>query len=285
MPRKGRTPKITKKSSLLWPDRRFVNRIALLFILYTYSTFGFAYDIHNPRHCLGGCPSNAPIYSELIIRDIYTLSLNNLTKFADWAAYKVTKNTIGRPGKIEISVDTLLRDTESLEPQDYKGINGTLYMTKGQLVPLSSFTGTPYWKETLLTSNIVPQKIELNKGPWRDLENQIRKMALSPQIFAIYVLAGTIYEGMQPALPNANEIHLVPSGYWKIVSLKKAGKIKSAAFYFKQNTPATDDYCTHMVNIDSLEARTSLTFFHELNYIDQQRLKRTQSQIRAELGC
>ncbi len=275
------------------PTVRFFNRlyqgIILPCILYTalmtQSALVFAYDIHNSRHCLGGCPSNAPIYSELIIRDIYTLSLNNLTKLPDWAAYKVTKNTIGPSRKAAISVDPLLRDAEILEPQDYKGINGTLYMTKGQLVPLRSFTGTPYWKETLFTSNIIPQKIELNKGPWRDLETRVRKMALSPEIFAVYVMAGTIYESLQASLPNANEVHLIPSGYWKIISIKKTGKIKSAAFYFDQNISATEDYCVRMVNITSLENRTALHFFHELKDGDQQRLKRTQSQIKAELGC
>ena len=41
------------------------------------------------RHCLAGCPDGAPDNNELVIRDIYILSNNPQTKFADWVAYQV----------------------------------------------------------------------------------------------------------------------------------------------------------------------------------------------------
>ena len=46
-------------------------------------------------HCLASCPSGAPATNTLLIREIYALSNNPETKFADWVAYRVTADTIG----------------------------------------------------------------------------------------------------------------------------------------------------------------------------------------------
>jgi endonuclease G len=45
-------------------------------------------------HCAGGCPEGTPETNDLIVRDIYTLSSNDETKFADWVAYVVSDETI-----------------------------------------------------------------------------------------------------------------------------------------------------------------------------------------------
>ena len=46
--------------------------------------------------CMYGCPSGSPATNDIIICDIYILSSNDSTKFADWVAYHVTKDTIGQ---------------------------------------------------------------------------------------------------------------------------------------------------------------------------------------------
>ncbi len=47
-------------------------------------------------HCLNGCPVGAPATNDLVVREIYTLSSNDLTKLADWVAYRVTRESIGQ---------------------------------------------------------------------------------------------------------------------------------------------------------------------------------------------
>lgn len=49
-------------------------------------------------HCLHGCPVGAPGTNDVVVREIYTLSSNDLTKMADWVAYRVTKESIGQSG-------------------------------------------------------------------------------------------------------------------------------------------------------------------------------------------
>jgi hypothetical protein len=54
-----------------------------------------AQDIHDPQHCPFGCPEDSPSTNDLIIREIYILSSDDLTKFGDWAACRVTRDIIG----------------------------------------------------------------------------------------------------------------------------------------------------------------------------------------------
>ncbi len=46
-------------------------------------------------HCLNGCPVGAPATNDVVVREIYTLSSDDLTKGADWVAYRITKESIG----------------------------------------------------------------------------------------------------------------------------------------------------------------------------------------------
>ncbi len=105
---------------------------------------GPAQELHHPL-CLFGCPSETPLTNDLIIREIYVLSSNDTTKFADWVAYKITRETIG-PGRARTwKADPMLADSETLEPADYKQAHALLDTDRGHQVPLASFSGTPHW--------------------------------------------------------------------------------------------------------------------------------------------
>ena len=108
--------------------------------------------------CLYGCPSGSPATNDVVIRDIYILSSNDTTKFADWVAYRVTESTIGATAGRVWKPDPWLADTETLEPKDYKGAFAALKTDRGHQTPLASFTSTPNWEATNYLSNITPQK-------------------------------------------------------------------------------------------------------------------------------
>ncbi len=50
-------------------------------------------EIHT-KHWLFGYPLGTPATNDLIIRDIYALSSNDTTKFADWVAYRLDRETV-----------------------------------------------------------------------------------------------------------------------------------------------------------------------------------------------
>ena len=185
-----------------------------------------AQEIHADL-CLHGCPSGSPITNDIVIRDIYILSSNDATKFADWVAYRVTREAIGRSESRNWKSDPWLADNETLEPPDYTGANAALGTDRGHQAPLASFTSTDSWRTTNYLSNITPQESALNQGVWVDLETAVRTLAERQASNAVYVITGPLYERQMPALPQADEDHRVPSGYWKIIATETANGSRS----------------------------------------------------------
>jgi endonuclease G len=218
------------------------------------------------KHFIYGLPTGTPSTNNLIIRDIYALSSNDETKFADWVAYRLDKETVTGNVKTKRNwkPDPSLEDNETLEPADYKDANRVLKTDRGHQAPLAAFKGTDSWQETNYLSNITPQKSNLNQGAWKKLESKVRKLAKDGN--TVYVMTGTLYEKDMPQLPKADEPHKVPSGYWKIVIVlgKTIDSIKIASFIFNQDTPRSDKIISHLVTINDIEERSGLDFLREL---------------------
>lgn len=183
------------------------------------ATASYAGEIHIV-HCLKGCPTGTPDTNDLIVREIFALSSNDTTKFADWVAYRVTSETIGTSKSLnrDWEADPLLDDNETLEPNDYDGAFRGIHTDRGHQAPLASFAGTVFWRSTNILSNITPQKSDLNQGAWVALESAVRDVDYDRK--EIYVVTGPLYDpnGNQMILPQANETAQVPTGYFKVVA-------------------------------------------------------------------
>lgn len=230
-------------------------RFFLLFIFTIFSLPALA-DLQIV-HCLKGCPTGAPATNTTVVREIYALSNNATTKFADWVAYRVTNLTIGSSDSLNRAwkADPLLDGDETLEPEDYKGANKALKVDRGHQAPLASFAGTIYWRDTNYLSNITPQKADLNQKAWMYLESAVRHAAY--HLNQVWVLTGPLYEDNETPLPQADEHHKIPSGYWKLV-MSKSGKM--AGFIFDQDTPKGADYCDtkYEASLSDIDTKTSL---------------------------
>lgn len=163
----------------------------------------FAQEIHS-QHCLLGCPYGSANTNDLIIRDIYILSSNDDTKLADWVAYRVDPANFGKRRKRDWRADPWLDASETLERGDYRRAHRLAGYDRGHQAPLGSFSASRHWYQTNFLSNITPQRSDLNQGPWRVLEERIRKLARTSvrQGKGIaYVMTGPIYA--EPRSPSA----------------------------------------------------------------------------------
>lgn len=95
-------------------------------------------------HCLYGCPTGAPGTNDTVVREIYTLSSNDLTKMADWVAYRITPETIGTSEGRQWRTDPDLAPDETLTADAYEGAPATIHVDRGHQAPLASFSGTPF---------------------------------------------------------------------------------------------------------------------------------------------
>jgi len=239
---------------------------ALIFCSFPVLIFAQAFPEIHCKHFFYGYPTGTPSTNDLIIRDVYALSSNDYTKFADWVAYRLDRETVSGESKTERKwkADPWLDDEETLEPDDFKNVSD-LRMDRGHQAPLASFKGTEYAADTNFLSNITPQKSDLNQGAWVRLENKERDLALS--YGEIYVITGPLYEKEMPKLPNADEVHVIPSGYWKIILIKTGNALNSisvASFIFDQESKRGDELIDHLATIDEIERRSGLDFLREL---------------------
>jgi len=221
-----------------------------------------AQEIHT-KHCLYGCPQGVPDTNDMIFRDLYVLSSNDDTKFADWVAYYLTPHEV--VGELDLKrkwrADPFLDESETLEPSnpdDYKDLRDFDY-DRGHQAPLASFKGSRYASQVNYLSNITPQNMNMNQGVWKNLEEKIRDVIKTGK--SVWVLTGPLYETAMDMLPQADEPHVVPSGYWKIVVEGKPGNLNVAAFIFAQNTPRNDPISNHIKTVTEIQNRSGLTFF------------------------
>ena len=225
-------------------------------------------------HCLYGCPLGAPATNDTIVREIYTLSTNDLTKMADWVAYRVTPASIGPSGDRDWEADPSLAGDERLTPQAYDGANRALRVDRGHQTPLAAMSGTPFARDTNILSNITPQSSALNQGPWNALETQERQLAQRLNT-AVYVYTGPLYERLMAPLPAGPVLQRVPSGFWKVVALQDG---RLTAFIFDQATPRAFNYCDGRSSLAQVILRSRLKLFPMAD-------PATFRSLDAEIGC
>ena len=209
-------------------------------------------------HCLWGCPVGAPATNDTLVREIYTLSSNDLTKMADWVAYRITPQTIAASqGERNYRIDPWLDRSETLDEAQYAGAPGTLHIDHGHQAPLAAFSGTPQWDDTNVNSNMTPQASALNQGTWQRLEGWERSVSLQTN-GPVYVYTGPLFERLMRPMPAGPAYHRVPSGYWKVVALPDG---RMSAFIMDQNTPRNAKHCDFRVPLELVELRSRLMLF------------------------
>ncbi|MDW6004544.1 DNA/RNA non-specific endonuclease [Vibrio mangrovi] len=247
------------------------------------SGFIFSTSSAYAANCLSGCPTGVN-NGKTITRPIYTLKNNRSTKFADWVAYHVTPNTISGPSrKRKWAADPDLSSSNTLEPDDYRDAHAVIGTDRGHQVPLSAFSNTSNWSMTNYLSNITPQASNLNQGPWAKLETAIRDYV--SQGNDVYVVTGPLYESYFASLPQADESHTIPSGYFKVVAEQSNNRIYTSAFIMYQDAGLRDNFCTSEVTIDEIESRAGIDIMPNLSSSVANSVEASTGGLSRELGC
>ena len=171
----------------------------------------------------------------LLIHDLFVMSFNPDTRYPDWTAYQLSPSTVWGYLQEERKwkPDPLLPPALSLSVKNYKGASRWGY-DRGHLAPKGSFKGSIFAYQAQYITNLVPQKRNLNQGPWRILEETVRRAVLRGQ--SVKILAGPLFDGKPSAVwPSAQgRLSQIPSGYWKIVSLKIKSTLHICSFIMPQ---------------------------------------------------
>ncbi len=237
----------------------------------------------NSTHCPHSCPSGTPGSNYHVYRNAYTLSNNATTKFADWVAYTVNSNTIGGSRSRYWRADPDIWSSRTLEPSDYTSAHATIGTDRGHQAPLASLSNYSDWQTLNYLSNITPQRSELNQGPWNILEQRVRSLANRSDVGNVYVVTGPLYEYHFADLPNADESHTIPSGYWKVIYINQSGTIQTAAFIMDQHLSRNTNFCTTQVTINEVESRSGLNILPQMS--NQSSIESRIGYLKNDLGC
>jgi len=130
-------------------------------------------------------------------------------------------------------------------------------------------------KATYLYSNVSPQKPELNRESWAELEDWVRRYVNFSKR-RVYVVTGPVLREGLPYMekPNRKNDVSIPEYFYKVIADLDSDQPKGIAFL---QANGVNEYPTisYAVTIDSVEALTGIDFFASLPEDVQRRIEST----------
>lgn len=197
---------------------------------------------------------------ELIEHGAMLLSYNERYEQANWVAHliipAVNSGNLSRTN--DFRRDSLVKTGSAVKADYwYSGYD------RGHLAPSADFR----WSERAISesyvySNMAPQRPELNRELWANLESFIRKHVWVKNE-QLYVVTGPIFdEEMEMITQGPNEI-AIPKRFYKVV-LDITGDEKKAIAFVMPNELCNQPMVSYAVSIDEVEKMTGIDFFPKL---------------------
>ena len=196
---------------------------------------------------------------QIIRHEGYTVSYNSDYRIANWVAYELTSKEAKSKKATRSNKfvpDPLVKGATALN-EDY---TRTGY-DRGHLAP----AGDMKWsmkamRESFYLSNICPQDPDLNRGIWKELEEQIRLWA--SENGSLLVVTGPIITDDLRRL-GKNRVG-IPKRFFKVVCTQTAGRSEGVGFLFDNRDYGDTSLRSMMIPIDSVESVTGIDFFPSL---------------------
>jgi endonuclease G len=188
----------------------------------------------------------------------YTVSYNSKLKIPNWVAYELTRaeseGTLPRDDRFIPDPDIPVE--ESAVSDDYKNSG----WDRGHMAPAADMKWSKKaMKESFYLSNICPQNRNLNAGIWKDLEEQVRGLAV--QRGNIYVVCGPVTAKNYKTV-GKNRV-AIPDAFFKALLQNSGGKWAAIAFMF-ENRSGQKLLSSCAMSINEIEDITGIDFFPAL---------------------
>jgi len=235
-----------------------MNFFLLKFLILNISTFALSnvfgqnlniihYEV--PRYAIGK-------NEEVVKHTGYRFLFSKDFKVSKWVAYQlkaehVHGKTPPRKGyRNDPKVSTVFKDSD---------FNSNIF-DRGHQAPHKHLAYSP---QTLLEAsyftNITPQTKELNRGVWKTLETKCTNWAKKHG--KIYITTGSNVKKYDRRL---NKKVSIPKLYYKVILVNNESNQKAIGYVIPNDT-ILSCLCSYAVTVDSVEALTSLDFFHKVD--------------------
>ena len=199
---------------------------------------------------------------EVIVHPGHSLVWNDTYKVPKWTAHIIMPDIMeGNLARIDTFLpDPLIKtNTALITSYWYSGYD------RGHMVPSADMRWSmDALKATYLYSNVSPQKPELNRGAWADLEDWMRRYVHYSGHRVFVVTAPILGKGM-PLLnkPNAEADVSAPPYFFKAM-VDIDGPVKKGIAFVMKNGLNDQGILSYAVSIDSVEALSGLDLFPAL---------------------
>ena len=233
---------------------------------------------HAPSvHLAFGNPSNAVADLQqpnnyLMEKPSFTLSYNRDKGTPNWVSWHLETPWTGSLPR----TDTFRADP-AVSPDWYRVQSTDFFASgfdRGHMTPNADRdnpASIPLNQETFLMSNMVPQAPNNNQGPWADLENFLRTLLATNEVYVIAGPAGVGGSGDNgPAETIADGHVTVPAYTWKVALVIPAGDndisrvtaaTRTIAVIMPNQNSINSDWQTYLTTVDAVEALTGYDFF------------------------
>lgn len=213
------------------------------------NTFKYPANVEVPR-------LTAKRPEQIIRHEGYTVSYNSDYKIANWVAYELT-------AKEAVSKKTERSNKFVPDPQ-LKGATATNQdytrtgYDRGHLAPAGDMKwSAKAMRESFYLSNICPQKPALNRGIWKDLEEQTRLWARD--YGAVQIATGPVIDGKLKRL-GKNRVG-IPKAFYKVICYVSGNEYKAIGFILENRDYKKTSLKSTAIPVDSVEKVTGIDFF------------------------
>lgn len=191
----------------------------------------------------------------------YTLLYDTLYRQASWVAYVLTSGDV--EAKSVKRGNKFIPDPKVVSmgyPTAKTGYYTSSGYDRGHLCPSADRAGSREENGcTFMLSNISPQTPALNRGVWKNLEEQARRWAV--QFDTLYIITGGV---LTPGLKRISGGVGVPEYFYKAFLTSIDGEYRAIAFIIPNAESYSGGWERYAVSVDSLEKTTALDLFQNL---------------------
>lgn len=189
----------------------------------------------------------------------YAVSFNPTYKVANWVAYELTIDEA--KSKKHERKDKFLIDKQIIGGTADNGDYTRSGFDRGHLAP----AGDMKWsekamKQSFYMTNICPQAPLLNRGLWKELEEQSRRWAIQDSV--LLIATGPILSNSLKRL-GKNRV-AIPNVFYKVIIAPYGKKQKGIAFLFENRGYKQTKLKELAVPIDKIEQLTGIDFYPAL---------------------
>lgn len=188
----------------------------------------------------------------------YSLWYDTMYRQAAWVAYVLTRNDVRATGvkrenRFRRDPEILRRGWPSASDADYAGSS----FDRGHLLPSADRRGSRSEnRTTFYFSNISPQYPALNRGVWKNLEEQVRRWAECYD--SLYVVTGP---ELPPGLDRRPGGVGIPRHYFKALLVFRKGQCEAVAFRLPNAPQIKGHFRDYCLSVDELESVSGYDFF------------------------